>query len=364
MKDGKTTFTVLTKKEGGREIFQDFYSSWKIKKTPESKPSITQKGENTQSAQSNDTDVYSGAKLQKVSDSSKEETDKIFDAAKKKFGITHDLREADYVLPDGSMLDFSGRHTLDKGADSSSLNGRRTTDHREISGIAYEYDADGNELETGIETDMSDFIRRGAIRIDSYGTINLSVKPTPEQRRVIERLVRRTGGDVSVDFGDGWDSVHYAEYEGASVRRVLGDIDKYFDEGLKPDGNIKFFRTENGDAYGFTLNGKIYIDPRIATAETPVHEYHHLWAEALEKSNPDAWTHLKSELYKDADLVSWVKERYPDLVGDENALAHEFDDVLGVATNAQHTERSGRSYEERRRDTVGLTIGLQLERIW
>ena len=39
------------------------------------------------------------------------------------------------------------------------------------------------------------------------------------------------------------------------------------------------------------------------------------------------------------------------------------DDVLGVATNAQHTGR-GRSYEARRRDTVGLTIGLLMERIW
>lgn len=47
-----------------------------------------------------------------------------------------------------------------------------------------------------------------------------------------------------------------------------------------------------------------------------------------------------------------------------SSVGREFlDDVLGVATNAQHTGR-GRSYEERRRDTVGLTIGLLLERIW
>lgn len=37
------------------------------------------------------------------------------------------------------------------------------------------------------------------------------------------------------------------------------------------------YRTRRGDAYGFTLNGKIYLDPRIATSETAVHEYSHLW---------------------------------------------------------------------------------------
>lgn len=47
-----------------------------------------------------------------------------------------------------------------------------------------------------------------------------------------------------------------------------------------------------------------------------------------------------------------------------SSVGREFlDDVLVVATNAQHTGR-GRSYEERRRDAVGLTIGLLLERIW
>ena len=45
------------------------------------------------------------------------------------------------------------------------------------------------------------------------------------------------------------------------------------------NGNgVSFFRTADGNAYGFTAGDKIYIDPRIATAETPIHEYAHLWA--------------------------------------------------------------------------------------
>jgi hypothetical protein len=34
----------------------------------------------------------------------------LFKEAKERFGITYNLKEAGYVLPDGSMLDFSGRH--------------------------------------------------------------------------------------------------------------------------------------------------------------------------------------------------------------------------------------------------------------
>ena len=223
------------------------------------------------------------------------------------------------------MLDFSGRHSLDADVDGSFLNGQRSTDHREISKIAYAYDAAGNEIETGIETSMPDFIRRGAIRIDIYGTINLSVKPTTEQKAVLERLIRRCDGDVTLDFGDGWDSEHYAEYYSASPRRVLSDIGKYFDEGLKPEGNIKFFRAKDGHAYGFTLNGKIYIDPRIATSETPLHEYAHLWAEALRKSNPAAWGRLAEEMMSEKALYDHVKSLYPELKGNdliEEVFAH------------------------------------------
>lgn len=164
-----------------------------------------------------------------------EETTQIFDAAKAKFGTTYDMREAGYILPDGSMLDFSGRHQVE--GDASFLNGDRTVDHRDISDIAY--DADDNE--TGIKTDLGDFLDRGAIRIDyNAGAINLNVAPTKAQKDRLKRLIERNEGYVYVDFGKGWDTEHYAEYEAARASRVLGDIDRYFDEGIKPTGNVRF----------------------------------------------------------------------------------------------------------------------------
>ena len=91
-----------------------------------------------------------------------------------------------------------------------------------------------------------------------------------------------------------------------------------FNEGdLQITDKVKFFRTESGEAYGFTMGGKIYLDPKIATAETPIHEYTHLWAEALRQANPNAWEQLKSELEKDKDLMAYVQRLYPELKGDE-----------------------------------------------
>lgn len=85
---------------------------------------------------------------------------------------------------------------------------------------------------------------------------------------------------------------------------------------LKITDKVQFFRTSNGDAYGFTVNGKIYIDPRIATAETPIHEYGHLWTAALRKANPAAWERLKEQLLGQKDVLDYVKGLYPELKGD------------------------------------------------
>ena len=183
--------------------------------------------------------AYEAWKAEQKSD--KENAKVIFDAVKNLFGTTHDIREAGYVLPDGSMPDFSGRHQVDKPSIAAGLRGRRTVDHRDIEQIAYE--KDGN-TKTGLETTMPEFIRSGAIRIDyEGGNINLATKPTDKQRAALRQLILHNDGYVQVDFGDGWDSDHYVEYDGAKVSRVLSDIDRYFDEGIKPQGDEGLMRS-------------------------------------------------------------------------------------------------------------------------
>lgn len=71
-------------------------------------------------------------KFNSITESTNVENIDIFSLAKERFGTTNDIRECGYVLPDGSMLDFSGRHMVTGDTDTSHLKGRRSVDHREI----------------------------------------------------------------------------------------------------------------------------------------------------------------------------------------------------------------------------------------
>jgi hypothetical protein len=97
---------------------------------------------------------------------------------------------------------------------------------------------------------------------------------------------------------------------------------------------IRFFRTASGEAYGFTVGGKIYIDTRIANAETPVHEYAHMWASVLRANNPQEWSNIV-ELMKGSGIWDEVKERYPELKTDDEIA----DEVLAHYSGRRGAER-------------------------
>ncbi|MBQ4420378.1 MAG: hypothetical protein II878_02400, partial [Bacteroidales bacterium] len=106
-----------------------------------------------------------------------------------------------------------------------------------------------------------------------------------------------------------------------TTRIVSEKLNKFFDEK-----DVKFFKTKDGEAYGFTVGGKVYVDERIADASTPIHEYTHLWAEALRKVNPKEWQNIVSLMKKQTHLWDKVKNDYPELKTDDEiadeVLAH------------------------------------------
>ena len=97
---------------------------------------------------------------------------------------------------------------------------------------------------------------------------------------------------------------------------------------------VRFFRTAKGEAYGFTVGGKIYIDPKIANTETPIHEYAHLWAAALRGQNPKEWRNIV-ELMKGTSVWDEVKKRYPELNTDDGIA----DEVLATYSGRRGAER-------------------------
>lgn len=97
---------------------------------------------------------------------------------------------------------------------------------------------------------------------------------------------------------------------------------------------VRFFRTAKGEAYGFTVGGKIYVDPKIANTETPIHEYAHLWAAALRGQNPKEWQNIV-ELMKGTSVWDEVKKRYPELNTDDDIA----DEVLATYSGRRGAER-------------------------
>lgn len=251
----------------------------------------------------------------------KAEDEKVFAAAKDYFGTTRNIREAGYILPDGTMLDFSGRHLLGEGSNGSFLDGRRTTDHREIESLNYE--KDGN-TPSGLNVSMPDFIRSGAIRIDSNaGAINLATLPTDAQQAVLRRLIEANGGDVWVDFGDGYNSEHYVEYEGARPTKVLNEIVRYFNEGYKPENSLRFSKA-NANEEIFISNAEKAVEDIKQDKATPQQ-----WLAQLEKNGglkagEDKWLGL-SDWLKASDRKTLTKQEVLDYIKENKIIIEETD---------------------------------------
>ena len=132
-------------------------------------------------------------------------------------------------------------------------------------------------------------------------------------------------------------------YKNTKNNRKLLDAVTYDDNGNviplserfnESKSDIRFFRTADGNAYGFTVGGKIYIDQRIATADTPIHEYAHIWASAMQKLNPNEWANIV-KLMKGTPIWEEVKRNYPELTTD-NEIA---DEVLAFYSGSRGAER-------------------------
>ncbi len=272
--------------------------------------------------------------------------EELFDKAKERFGTTRDIREAGYVLPDGTMLDFSGRHMA--SGDTSYLNGGRTVDHRDIEDLNFESDLN---TPSGIETNMPDFIRRGAIRIDSNGLINLSVKPTKSQESVLRRLISRNGF-MAVDFGDGNSTRAYAEYDRPNAERILGDISDYFDYGIKPegDGGLRFSKA-NQTQNGFISNAEAALDKIKMDKATPEQWIKMLEKEGGLKAGEDKWLGL-SDWLKASDRKTLTKQEIADYIAENRIEIEEVnysanvDMEEAVKNDIQETIGRGKSIEE------------------
>ena len=98
--------------------------------------------------------------------------------------------------------------------------------------------------------------------------------------------------------------------------------------------HTRFLRTAGGEVYGLVKDGRIYLDPKVATAETAVHEYTHLWGDMLRRKDSEQWSRTVKEL-KNSVLWEEVKELYPELKTDDEIA----DEVLSTFSGRRGAER-------------------------
>ena len=161
-----------------------------------------------------------------------EQREALFDKAKAQFGLTNNFKVAGYMLPDGSLLDFS---EANDGGDPN----QRTLDHREIEGIIMD---EGREYDSRWMY-LADFMNEGAIRLlPEYAGINLMKAPTKEQRSRLFDFIYKYNGEVILEIADErLNNVAYVEYDRrTSPSRIFRDIDGYFNEGIVPQQDVRF----------------------------------------------------------------------------------------------------------------------------
>ncbi|RKV80132.1 MAG: hypothetical protein D8H91_05540, partial [Alloprevotella sp.] len=118
----------------------------------------------------------------------------------------------------------------------------------------------------------------------------------------------------------------------------------------KENDDIRFYRGQHGEVRGFAVGGRIYLDPKMASDETAIHEYTHLWADALRRVNPAEWENVK-DLLRGTPIWEETKRLYPELADDEDALA---DEVLAQFSGKHGAKRLAEAREKAMSEADGV----------
>ena len=249
-------------------------------------------------------------------------------------GYTYDM----FVTPEGTL-----------NSDSDMFNGKNV---REVF---------GKDLGTRITA-----VKEGVLRLEDedlrIGADGMKGFYDEILPRFVDKYAKKWGvrtEDIDLkDVGDTWHSINVTPQMKRDVMQ----------------GQPMFFKTANGKAYGFTVNNKIYIDPKIATSETPIHEYSHLWAKAVREGNPEKWDEIKNILLGDKSLspfINDIRKRYPELESEDDLL----DEVLAHYSGKRGAERirkmaadmaqsSGRAGSETWFNTLANKMITAIKRFW
>ena len=133
------------------------------------------------------------------------------------------------------------------------------------------------------------------------------------------------------------------------------------EEDLKITDHVQFMKTPSGTLYGWTVGGKIYLTKDGLNPNTPIHEYTHLWAQAMKERNKEGWQSVK-ELLRDTPVWDEVlkDKNYQDILDDEDAVASEALSRISGKKNAEKMEAEARKMIDEAKDYVDKAKAISL----
>ena len=156
----------------------------------------------------------------------------------------------------------------------------------------------------------------------------------------------------------------------AALSKVGIEVVRATDEEVKAllsNSHATTLRTPQGTIYGWSVNGKIYLTEAGINPDTPIHEYTHLWAEAMMIKNKQGWNSIKS-LLKDTPVWKEViaDPNYSNIKDNEDAVTSEvLSRISGKKNAAKMEEEAQRAIDEAKgvfEKAEATTILLNLKR--
>lgn len=144
-------------------------------------------------------------------------------------------------------------------------------------------------------------------------------------------------------------------------------------KALLSNSHATTLRTPQGTIYGWSVNGKIYLTEAGINPDTPIHEYTHLWAEAMMIKNKKGWDSIKA-LLKDNPIWNEVvaDANYSNIADNEDAVASEVLSRISGRKNAAKMEEEAQRaideakgvFEKAEAATVFLNLKRALKQFW
>ena len=118
------------------------------------------------------------------------------------------------------------------------------------------------------------------------------------------------------------DNPELPDYAKVILKHENPKIEKHYFQ-LQDFDRFNWLKTK-GVLYGWTAGGHIYLTEAGMRPETPIHEYTHLWANAMMLKNPEGWEAVKN-LFRNDEVWQQVSNNpnYAYIKNDENKLVSE-----------------------------------------